>query len=267
MNAPARRSATRELGYIVRIAIAAAGPTLDATVEQRLGVAAYLLIVEDGNLLKAVPVGDAAGHGAGVRVVSLALAEEAGAILVGHMSPGIAATLRKNGVEIVTSCTGPVRETLQRYARGDLTSKEAPPGRDRVAALRKSVSQLASILPVLIGVMLLVGAFKALVSPEAVMSVFSGAAFFDALTGAGVGSVLAGNPINSYVIGETLLGMGVSLFAVAAFMLAWVTVGLVQLPAEIEALGSRFALTRTLAALCLTVPTALVVAALVGVLS
>ncbi len=41
-----------------------------------------------------------------------------------------------------------------------------------------------------------------------------------------------------------MLVYGVSLFAVTAFITSWVTVGLVQLPAEIAALGKKFALVR-----------------------
>jgi len=37
---------------------------------------------------------------------------------------------------------------------------------------------------------------------------------------------------------------GVSLFTVTAFIAAWVTVGVIQLPIEASILGKRFALTR-----------------------
>ena len=75
-------------------------------------------------------------------------------------------------------------------------------------------------------------------------AVFSGNALLDTLFGTGLGSILAGNPLNSYVIGGELLQQGVSLYAVTAFIAAWVTIGLVQLPAEMAALGKKFALIR-----------------------
>ena len=75
----------------------------------------------------------------------------------------------------------------------------------------------------------------------------------DILCGAGFGSILAGNPINSYVIGGELLEHGVSLFAVTAFIIAWVTVGLVQLPAEMSALGKKFALIRNVLSFVLSI--------------
>jgi len=74
--------------------------------------------------------------------------------------------------------------------------------------------------------------------------VFTGDEIFDPLIGAVIGSVAAGNPITSYIVGGELIDQGVSLLAVTAFIAAWVTVGLAQLPAEGMILGKRFALTR-----------------------
>ena len=68
----------------------------------------------------------------------------------------------------------------------------------------------------------------------------------DTLLGSLIGSISEGSPINSYVIGGELLRNHVSLFAVTAFIAAWVTVGVLQLPAEALILGKRFAITRNI---------------------
>ncbi|MEA2086129.1 MAG: hypothetical protein U9O84_03715 [Chloroflexota bacterium] len=133
-----------------------------------------------------------------------------------------------------------------------------------VGALRRSARQFSSILPVLIGVVLCIGLFNAFVSREVLASVFSGNAVLDTLWGACFGSILAGNAINSYVIGAALLDHGISLFAVTALILTWVTVGLVQLPAEIASLGLRFALLRNALCLVLAVPVAILTVALLN---
>jgi len=86
----------------------------------------------------------------------------------------------------------------------------------------------------------------------------------DSLRGAGIGSILAGNPVNSYVISEQLLGDGVSVFAVAAFIISWVTVGIAQLPAEALTLGTRFAVLRNSLSFLLSVPIALLTAMFVA---
>ena len=75
----------------------------------------------------------------------------------------------------------------------------------------------------------------------------------DGLIGSVFGSISAGNPITSYIIGAELLKEGVGLFAVTAFLVAWVTVGIIQLPAEAAILGKKFALTRNLISFILAI--------------
>ena len=125
------------------------------------------------------------------------------------------------------------------------------------SALKRSGNQFVTMLPILIGVVLLIGLFNALVPAESLASLFTGNAILDTLWGACFGSILAGNPVNSYVIGGELLKRGVSLFAVTALIITWVTVGLVQLPAEMAALGKRFALLRNAICFILSIPIAL----------
>ncbi|HEC95325.1 MAG TPA: hypothetical protein ENI45_05100 [Thermoplasmatales archaeon] len=100
------------------------------------------------------------------------------------------------------------------------------------------------MIPVLLGVVLLMGLFKTYVTSQMITSAFAGELFRDTLLGSVMGSILTGNPITSYIIGGELLKSGISLFAVTAFIVAWVTVGVVQLPAEAAILGKRFALAR-----------------------
>jgi hypothetical protein len=97
-------------------------------------------------------------------------------------------------------------------------------------------------------------------------SIFSGNVALDTLWGACFGSIFAGNPINSYIIGGELLKYGVSLFAVTAFIVTWVTVGLVQLPAEIAAFGKRFALLRNGLSFLLAIPVAIVTVLILNLL-
>lgn len=108
------------------------------------------------------------------------------------------------------------------------------------------VRNLNMSLPILTGVLLLVGLLTALVPEDRFAQAFSGNAVIDPLVGALLGSAATGNPVTSYVIGGELLNVGVSLSAVIAFILSWVTVGVVQLPAESLMLGRRFAVTRNL---------------------
>ena len=119
------------------------------------------------------------------------------------------------------------------------SASSSPAGASWPAALRKTLRQFGSMLPLLAAVILLVGLFGAFVPPAALGRVFTGRPFLDTLMGTLVGAVTTGNAVNSYVVGRKLLADGVGVYAVAAFVFAWATVGIIQLPAEIGALGRR----------------------------
>ena len=81
-----------------------------------------------------------------------------------------------------------------------------------------------------------------------------------------IGSISAGNPITSYIFGGELLDQGINLLAVTAFLVAWVTVGLVQLPAESFLLGKRFAILRNAISFIFSIFVAIITAFLVGLI-
>lgn len=87
---------------------------------------------------------------------------------------------------------------------------------------------------------------KAAVPESLYSTIFTGNILIDPFIGSLIGSIAAGNPITSYIIGGELIKQGVSLFAVTAFLLSWVTVGIISLPAEMDILGKKFALTRNI---------------------
>jgi len=106
-----------------------------------------------------------------------------------------------------------------------------------------------SLSPMLLSVIGLVGLFQVFITKEMLVSFFGGNPLLDTITGTLSGAVAVGQPIVSYILGGELLEGGVSMYAVTAFVLAWVTLGIVQLPAEAEVLGTRFTLYRNLLAL------------------
>jgi uncharacterized membrane protein YraQ (UPF0718 family) len=130
-------------------------------------------------------------------------------------------------------------------------------------ALAKTISGFKKSFPDIVGVLLLVGIFLQL-NFEEVGRFFTGNSLLDALTGGLLGSFAAGNPVTSYIIGGELLDKGVSLIAVTAFLLSWVTVGLVQLPAEILIMGRKFALVRNLSSFVLAIAVAFAVVITIG---
>jgi predicted Fe-Mo cluster-binding NifX family protein len=244
----------------MRIAVAANGSDLDSAVNHRLGLSPYLLIVDVDTLdFEAVPL-SFKSTGAGIEFVAIAIEKKASAIIAGYISPNVARPLHKHDIEVFASVSGKVRDVVKRYRGGELGSpnyKKTVTAKEKLLnSVNRTVRQFASIIPVLIGVVFLIGLLQAFVSKEVLYSLFSGKHFPDTITGAFFGSIFTGNPINSYVIGNALLKLDVSLHAVTALILTWVTVGIIQLPAEISVLGWKFALSRNLSAFILAIPVA-----------
>lgn len=117
----------------------------------------------------------------------------------------------------------------------------------------------------LFGVLLLIGLFQTFISTEMLAAVFTGELFRDTMLGTLIGSISAGNSLTSYIIGGELLKKGVNLFAVTAFLVAWVTVGLLQYPAEIQILGKRFATLRNLLSMILAVAVSILTVITIGI--
>jgi len=112
--------------------------------------------------------------------------------------------------------------------------------------LNKTWNAFRFVIPIIISVLLIVAFVQAIVPVESYKKIFSGNIFLDPLIAAVFGSVSLGNPIVSYVISDGLLNNGVGIVAVTAFIVSWVTVGIIQLPAESFFLGKRFAIIRNL---------------------
>ncbi|MGB7054951.1 MAG: hypothetical protein WBE28_06505 [bacterium] len=126
-------------------------------------------------------------------------------------------------------------------------------------SLGKSAKTMARLLPIIIGALLLVSLFNNLIPRSFYVALFQRNLLLDSIIGSIIGSISAGHPLTSYILGGEFLKNGVGISAVTAFLVAWVTVGVVQLPVEIMILGRRFAIARNL--------TALVFAIVLGILT
>lgn len=264
----------------MKIAISSEGTDLKAQVGHRFGISPYLIIADLGTgNFEAVPnPGSLGQHGTGVQTIVLIISKDVKAALTGYCSPAARRHLEANGIEIFTGLSGTVGEVLESYKKGEIKKTETAtierePGKrvvDRaifIQAMKRSGNQFASMLPIFLGVVLLIGLLNTFVSRNFLAALFSGNVVLDTFLGAFFGSILAGNPINSYVIGGELLQYGVSLFTVTALIITWVTVGLVQLPVEIAALGRRFALLRNGICFILSIPIAIITVFIVNLVT
>jgi uncharacterized membrane protein YraQ (UPF0718 family) len=114
------------------------------------------------------------------------------------------------------------------------------------ATLKKTWKSFRFSLPIIFSVLLVVAFVQSIVPEELYSKIFTGNIILDPIIGAIFGSISIGNPIVSYVIADGLLTNGVSHVAITAFIVAWVSVGIIQLPAESYYLGKRFAFVRNL---------------------
>jgi len=113
-----------------------------------------------------------------------------------------------------------------------------------LSCVYKAFKSFGQFLPILLGIVFLMGLFKVYFSKRLISSIFTGNLIKDTFLGALIGSISTGNPITSYIIAGELQRQGISFFAITSFIVAWVTVGVIQLPAEASFLGKKFAIIR-----------------------
>ena len=111
-------------------------------------------------------------------------------------------------------------------------------------ALVKTLNNFKQILPIIFGVLFLAGLTTVCIPKTFYINILGSDNFFGFLSSALLGSISSGNAMTSYVLGGEFLEQGVSLFVVTVFILTWVTVGLIQFPAESLMLGKKFAIIR-----------------------
>lgn len=113
-------------------------------------------------------------------------------------------------------------------------------------SLLKATSSFIAILPMLFGVILLIGLLQTYVTSQMIQSLFQNNLLLDMISGTLFGAVSSGNPITSYIISEELLNKNISLFTITAFILSWVTLSLVHLLAETSVFGIKFTLLKNI---------------------
>jgi predicted Fe-Mo cluster-binding NifX family protein len=105
----------------MKIAVTASEPSLDAAADPRFGRCAYFGIVDtEEDSLKALENTNAAlGSGAGIQSAQLIADNGVQVVLTGNCGPKAFKTLGAAGVEVVTGCSGSVREVIEHYKVGE----------------------------------------------------------------------------------------------------------------------------------------------------
>jgi uncharacterized membrane protein YraQ (UPF0718 family) len=122
----------------------------------------------------------------------------------------------------------------------------------------KPLKSIINTLPMMLGIILLLGIIIKFISFNRISNIFTQNPFIDTFIGAFIGSIFAGNSMNSYIISKELLNIGVSMFAITSFLISWVTVGILQAPIEAEIFGKSFAVKRNIYSALLSMLVALI---------
>lgn len=112
----------------MRIAVTSTGPTLDDTVEERFGRCPYFLII-DPDTLEFEPFENpniALGGGAGIQSAQLMANKGVSVVLTGNCGPNAFQTFGAAGVQVITGVSGQVRQAIEQYKSGALSSTAGP---------------------------------------------------------------------------------------------------------------------------------------------
>ena len=112
----------------MKIAVAAAGNTLDAPVDPRFGRCAWFVIVDSATMaFEAVEnPGVMAGGGAGIQAAQVVASKSVLAVVAGNMGPNAHQALTAAGIQILPCTGGTVRQAVEAVKVGELTAANAP---------------------------------------------------------------------------------------------------------------------------------------------
>ncbi len=108
----------------MKIAVSSSGKDLDSLIDPRFGRCPYFLMVETDDMSFEVFDNQsmASGGGAGIQSAQFISSKGAKAVITGNCGPNAVKTLAAAGIEVFLGNTGIVREVLQKFKNGELTS-------------------------------------------------------------------------------------------------------------------------------------------------
>lgn len=113
----------------MKICVTSSGPGLDSEMDPRFGRCQYFIFA-DPESLKTEAVENpnlAASGGAGIQSAQLVANRGVEAVITGQVGPNAYTTLQAGKVRIITGVSGKVRDILEKYKKGELTSSAQGP--------------------------------------------------------------------------------------------------------------------------------------------
>ena len=108
----------------MKVAISSNGNSLDSQIDPRFGRCAYFLIIKTDDMSFEAFKNEnlALGGGAGIQSAQFVASKGAKAVITGNCGPNAVRTLSAAGIEMFVGQNGGVREAIESYKRGDMTS-------------------------------------------------------------------------------------------------------------------------------------------------
>ena len=111
--------------------------------------------------------------------------------------------------------------------------------------LLKTLMWFKEMVPMLFGILLLISMFKEL-GLFKYLANYLGDSFFSVIIADIFGSISAWSTINSYIIADSLGNLQDNMLVITTFLIAWITVWFIQIPAEIYFFGRKFTVIRNI---------------------
>ncbi len=112
----------------MKVAISAAGPTLDADVDPRFGRCQYFIVADTETMeFEALDNASAmSSGGAGISAAQMIAGKGVGAVLTGNCGPNAYQVLSPAGIKVITGVSGKVKDVIEGYRAGRFKESSQP---------------------------------------------------------------------------------------------------------------------------------------------
>ena len=112
----------------MKIAISAAGRTLDSEVNPRFGRCQYFIVVDSETMQYEIIENDGnmAAGGAGISAAHMVASKEVQAVLTGHCGPNAYQVLSTADIQVITGVSGKVKDAIQNFKSGQYQTSSGP---------------------------------------------------------------------------------------------------------------------------------------------
>jgi len=107
----------------MKIAVSSTGADLDSEIDPRFGRCAYFIIVNPDDMTFEASENESMslGGGAGIQSGQFIASTGATVLITGNVGPNASRTLNAAGLDVIVGVSGPVREAIERYKKGELS--------------------------------------------------------------------------------------------------------------------------------------------------